>query len=131
MAQPYDRSPDKCTDAEYDAEYVKNRLRESAGALSSGAETLLQILAQDKYTTAVVLLCGAPPIASQTKADDLIAFGSYIHELAVWTGEARAAVLNLWGITEELYETSEIYRQAFDLCLEKWYKLRHSEGDQQ
>lgn len=84
-------------------------------------EMLPLALANDTVIHAVVLCCGFPP--SQPNTPDLQEFGSYIHDLAIWTQAARAQLFRLWGIDDDEYERNVIFRRGFDECLRKWYAL--------
>lgn len=92
-------------------------------------EDLAHELASDEVVTAIVLMVGAPPSQpdSRVKDDSLEEFASYIHDLAVWTMEAKEALMQVWGITLDEYEQVATYHAAFDTCISKWYALRPKE----
>lgn len=129
MAQSDDNTQDKCTNHDLIKNVVYGEKWVRRPALSSGQESMALALSQDKYITSVVLLCGTPPAPSTSSSNDLLEFGSYIHALAVWTTEARAALFKLWGIDEEQFEQSVMHRYAFDVCLQKWYTLAREEDE--
>lgn len=113
----------RCTEALSSARQVAGSSR--SDGLNSAQDMEAHRLASDKFTTAVILLVGAPPPNPNT--NDLVEFGNYIHELAEWTTDAKVALLDFWGINDHIYESSLIYRAAFDYCLDKWYTLKYED----
>jgi hypothetical protein len=74
---------------------------------------------------------GAPrtdePVGDAAGEVSIEEFGEYVGELGRWTMDAKAALLEFWGITEEQYDDSLVHHKAFDACLTKWYTLKYEE----
>ena len=128
MARSRGKWGGKCTDdvsASVYARLFAGTYTSTKTSLSSAQDMEVARLSQDKYVTAVVLLVGAPPPAASR--NNILEFGEYIGELSMWTTQAKAALLDFWGISEDEYDDSILHRRAFDRCIEKWYTLNYEE----
>lgn len=106
---------------------MEKRMRE---ALSPRREEQAALLANDVTVTAVVLMCGAPPAVPAQKCGTeatLVEFGQHIHDLGLWTAEAKKELFRIWQVKETDYGESVVLRRAFDLFLEKVYVLKRED----
>lgn len=97
------------------------------GALSSEQEAEAVRLSGDKFTTVVILLIGAPPASTIKTELSLDEYANHIHDLAYWSSRALATLKELWGCDDEMYDSTPIFRVAFDKALRKMYSLKYED----
>lgn len=86
---------------------------------------LIPQLVSDEVITSVVLLIGLPPFVPEPRDDDTLeSFAAYVHDLAVWSMNAKGALMEIWGVEPDEYDAISTYQRAFGEALVVWYGMR-------